>query len=174
MKILALLFCAVLAFAQAPKAPPYINVSAATLGANTFTATQTFNAPSGNVGVVLQINGVFKGSSAYISGSNSMYFGPDGAAILGINILANGNTGIGTPNPLGFFSVGASSQFQVSGTGVATQPSSIMTAAAPTVAASQIGFGGTTAAASNCGSLAGATGCVVINVAGTTRYVPYY
>ena len=45
---------------------------------------------------------------------------------------------------------------------------------APTVAAAQVGLGGTTAAASSCGSLAGAAGCMVINVAGTTHYVPYY
>lgn len=48
------------------------------------------------------------------------------------------------------------------------------TVAAPTVAAAQIGYGSTTAAATNCGSLSGAAGCVVINVAGTTHYVPYY
>lgn len=46
------------------------------------------------------------------------------------------------------------------------------TAAAPTVAASQVGFGGTTAAVANCGAVA--TACLVINVAGTTRYIPYY
>jgi hypothetical protein len=53
-------------------------------------------------------------------------------------------------------------------------PGAIFTAAAPTVSVSQIGFGGTTAAASSCGSLSGAAGCVVINVAGTPRYVPYW
>ncbi len=46
--------------------------------------------------------------------------------------------------------------------------------AAPTVAASQVGFGGTVAASSNCGTLVTAVGCLVINVAGTTRYIPYY
>lgn len=50
----------------------------------------------------------------------------------------------------------------------------IATAAAPTVSASQIGYGSTTAANSNCGTLASSAGCVVINVAGTTRYIPYY
>ena len=49
---------------------------------------------------------------------------------------------------------------------------STMTSAAPTVTSGQIGYGGTTAAAANCGSLS--TGCMVINVAGTTRYVPFY
>lgn len=48
----------------------------------------------------------------------------------------------------------------------------ILTAAAPTVAAAQVGIGGTTAVVANCGALA--TACLVINVAGTTRYVPYF
>ena len=52
-----------------------------------------------------------------------------------------------------------------------------LTAAAPTVAAGQIGYGGTTAAASNsnCNVASPApTECVVINVAGTTHFLPYY
>ncbi len=48
----------------------------------------------------------------------------------------------------------------------------MMTAAAPTVAASQVGLGSTTAAVANCGAVA--TACLIINVAGTTRYIPYY
>lgn len=48
------------------------------------------------------------------------------------------------------------------------------TAAAPTVSASQIGYGGTVTANTNCGTLAGSAGCVVINVAGTAHYLPYY
>lgn len=50
----------------------------------------------------------------------------------------------------------------------------ILGAVAPTVTTNQVSIGSTTAAASNCGSLASAAGCLVINVAGTTRYVPYY
>lgn len=50
----------------------------------------------------------------------------------------------------------------------------ILTAVAPTVAAAQVGFGSTTAVSSNCGTLLGGSACLVINVAGTTRYVPYY
>lgn len=48
------------------------------------------------------------------------------------------------------------------------------TGAAGTANSGQIRYGGTTAAASNCGSLSGAAGCVVLNIAGTTHYVPYY
>ncbi len=50
----------------------------------------------------------------------------------------------------------------------------LFTAAAPTVAASQVGIGGTVTANTNCGILASSAGCLVINVAGTTRYIPYY
>jgi len=50
-----------------------------------------------------------------------------------------------------------------------------LTAAAPTVAAGQIGYGATTAAQANCGGAGlGATACIVVNIAGTTRYVPYF
>jgi hypothetical protein len=37
-----------------------------------------------------------------------------------------------------------------------------------------VSFGSTTVAATSCGSLASAAGCLVINVAGTARYVPFY
>jgi hypothetical protein len=68
------------------------------------------------------------------------------------------------------------------GTGIAVNTSGVATAldglisagAAPTAAAGQIGYGGTTVASSFCGSLASAAGCVLINVAGTSHYVPYY
>ena len=48
------------------------------------------------------------------------------------------------------------------------------TAVAPTVSSNQIGYGSTVAAASSCGSLSGAAGCIVVNIAGTAHYVPYY
>ena len=50
-----------------------------------------------------------------------------------------------------------------------------LAAAAPTVAAAHVGIGGTVAAAANCNvAVPTPTACLVINVAGTTRYVPYY
>ncbi len=59
--------------------------------------------------------------------------------------------------------------------GVLDLPNEILTAAAPTVAAAQVGIGSTTAAAANCNvAVPTPTACLVINVAGTTRYVPYY
>jgi hypothetical protein len=69
-------------------------------------------------------------------------------------------------------------QLHIASNGAATFTSTvstsgtILTAAAPTVSASQIGYGGSVAASTNCGTIG--TGCVVINVAGTTRYVTYY
>lgn len=63
---------------------------------------------------------------------------------------------------------------------LAATPTVTLTSAAPTVAASQIGLGSTTVAAgaATCptGTVGGQTvqGCVVINVAGTTRYLPFF
>ena len=48
------------------------------------------------------------------------------------------------------------------------------TGAAATVSAGQIAYGSTTAAATSCGSLASSLGCIVVNIAGTTQYIPYY
>lgn len=48
------------------------------------------------------------------------------------------------------------------------------TGAAPTVASGHIAYGATTTANTSCGTLSGSAGCIVINVAGTTRHVPYY
>lgn len=62
--------------------------------------------------------------------------------------------------------------FSMSSSGVLTDAGSILTAAAPTVAAAQIGYGSTTAAASNC--LIAATTCIVVNIAGTNRFVPAF
>jgi hypothetical protein len=53
----------------------------------------------------------------------------------------------------------------------------LLTSAAPTVTTGQVGLGNTTATASNCnqgGTLSSVAGCLVINVAGTTHYVPYF
>ena len=69
-------------------------------------------------------------------------------------------------------SAGTTLEASMSFGGVLTDAGEIYTAAAPTVAASQIGFGSTVAASTNCGTTG--TGCVVINVAGTTRYITYY
>lgn len=60
---------------------------------------------------------------------------------------------------------------------LSVQGGAILASAAPTVAAGQIGFGATTAAASNCnqaGVLTSVVACVVTNVAGTVHYLPYF
>jgi hypothetical protein len=62
----------------------------------------------------------------------------------------------------------------VTGTQAFFNPGITLAGAAPTVSPSQIGLGSTTAASTSCGTLALAAGCMVINVNGTTRYVPYY
>lgn len=50
----------------------------------------------------------------------------------------------------------------------------IAVGAATVVSAGQIAYGGTTSVAASCGSIAGAAGCIVVNVAGTTRNVPFF
>jgi len=50
----------------------------------------------------------------------------------------------------------------------------VFSAAAPTTTTGQVGFGSTVVASSFCGSLSGAIGCTVINVAGTAHYQPYW
>ena len=75
-----------------------------------------------------------------------------------------GNVGIGTTSPGSLLTVN----------GATSSSTLLLTAAAPTVAAAQIGYGSTTAAASNCTfTVITATACLVINVAGTTRYIPF-
>lgn len=52
-----------------------------------------------------------------------------------------------------------------------------LTSAAPAVSSGQIGYGSTTAAASNCnqgGTLTSVTTCIVVNIGGTTHYVPVF
>lgn len=62
----------------------------------------------------------------------------------------------------------------ISGT-VGTFNTMTATAVAPTVSAAQIGYGSTTAAASNCNVTSPApTACIVVNIAGTVHYIPYY
>lgn len=58
-----------------------------------------------------------------------------------------------------------------------TTPGAILTAAAPTVAASQIGLGGTTAATATAGAgtlPATPVAFIVVNIAGTNFKIPYY
>jgi hypothetical protein len=57
------------------------------------------------------------------------------------------------------------------------QTSVMVTGAAPTAPSGAVSIGGTTATATNCnqsGTLTGVVGCLIINVAGTVHYVPYF
>lgn len=60
----------------------------------------------------------------------------------------------------------------LAGNGKLTTSGAVFYAAAPVVTAGQIGFGGSVAAPSNCGNAA--TKCLVVNDAGTQRYIPMY
>lgn len=52
--------------------------------------------------------------------------------------------------------------------------SNVVTSGTPTVSAGQVGFGATTAANTSCGTITLSTGCLAINIGGTTRYIPYF
>lgn len=73
-----------------------------------------------------------------------------------------------------------SSTGQMNSTGLVTSSvgffggNQTLTTAAPTVSAGQIGYGSTTTTTASCGSLAGAAGCITVNIAGTVRHVPFY
>lgn len=113
--------------------------------------------------------GTSAGSGVFATTTNTpLFFGTDGT--IRAEIFSDGGFSIGsTPSDPG------ANNLYVQGTttsGVVTAPGLIATAVAPTVASAQIGYGSTVAAASSCGS--GGTGCIVVNIAGTTRYVPYY
>lgn len=115
------------------------------------------------------VNFSFAGGRGFIGydGSNMDFEGFTGK---GANVQVNCSAfGTGCTNALAFTSTGAGTF-----SNAAQAPGLITTAAAPTVSAGQIGFGGTVAATGNCGTLSGDAGCIVINVAGTTRYIPYY
>ena len=58
--------------------------------------------------------------------------------------------------------------------GNTSAPAFTAVGSAATTTAGQISYGGTTIAASNCGSLSGSAGCLVISVSGVQRYVPYW
>lgn len=108
-------------------------------------------------------------ANANVSGNNNTYVG----------YLSGPGTAsqLGNCTALGASAVCDTSNEVVLGNSSVTKTlihSATFDVAAPTVAASQVGLGSTVVASSFCGSLAGAAGCLVINVAGTTRYVPYY
>lgn len=87
----------------------------------------------------------------------------------------NGNlTLLSASNATGIIFNGPSTTFGFINATAAEAVSFIATGAAGAVSAGQVSFGGTTTASSSCGTLAGASGCLIINVAGTTAHVPYY
>ncbi len=57
---------------------------------------------------------------------------------------------------------------------VTSEAGILMKGVAPAASAGQVSLGSAVAASSNCGSLAGAAGCLVINVGGAIHYAPYF
>jgi hypothetical protein len=95
----------------------------------------------------------------------------DSTVIYGLGVSA-GQLDIVSANTTAFWYL-SSKVASINSSGIFTSSGLVATAAAPTVSSNQIGYGSTVAAASNCGG-GSVTGCIVVNVAGTARYVPYY
>ncbi len=85
-------------------------------------------------------------------------------------LAAAGTAGIININTGGYTS--ANTRFSIAANGDITQTNCVLTKAPPTVSTGQIGFGNTIADASLCSGAS--TGCLIINVEGVTRYIPYY
>lgn len=89
------------------------------------------------------------------------------------SVIGNSSPTAGNANAVTYAQLFAAAP-QISTTGVAA------TAAAPVVGAGQIGYGGTTVAAGSgtcpSGTVGGQTvqGCIVVNIAGTSRNVPFF
>jgi hypothetical protein len=117
---------------------------------------------SANYGTISVGSGPFDGSTA------GFFVGSSNGTQIAVN-AASGSTA-----DLMNLQVAGVSEFRVASGGQVTTAGAITlaSAAAAVVSSGQVSFGATTAAVSNCGALA--TACLVINVAGTTRYIPYF
>jgi hypothetical protein len=148
---------------------------------------------AGNAGdpdVLFVIGNGMEAGSVYAD--RALVFNPSTAANTGTNILGNQKTNADdvlqlvrltdsgpTGNCLRFSNHAVNVDlFKVDITGQTTGTALVLTAAAPSVAASQIGYGSTTAASASAGSNGDVpgqvVGYVIINVAGTAMKVPYY
>jgi hypothetical protein len=160
-----------------------INSALSTTSGNaTLTVSQTtFNTAGGGGLAINMATGTVSNTSGTDTGVqiqptiNSLSGAPNYTVLsIAPKVTQQGTSGAGTYYLTGWYagSAGTTLEASVSFGGVLTDNGEIFTSAAPTVAASQIGFGSTVAASTNCGTLG--TGCIVINVAGTTRYITYY
>lgn len=119
------------------------------------TATGTLNACDGSEKGIQIYDGTGRFRFALDSSHNLQIQRLTGSGLIELNGIDNTPIGATTPS-----------------TGTFTTMT--VTSAAPTVSSGQIGYGGTTAAASNCNTAApSATACIVVNIAGTTHYIPY-
>ena len=153
---------------------------AVTIGQGGATVQQlTFTPNSGGSMGLGSANGgyglvVFTGTTQAFGFMSTNLFGTSSSAIGFVNgssVTGTADTVISRLGVAGLMGLGAS-QGDFSGT---LKLASLWATGSPaTAGAGQIAYGGTTAAASNCGSLASAAGCIVLNVAGTTHYTPYY
>jgi hypothetical protein len=115
------------------------------------------------------------GSWSYVAAINGYGFEAPSTAGFCVSSSTNPTGGVDTclwRASAGVATLGNGTQGDFSG--VLKLANVIATGSPSTASAGQISYGGATAASSNCGSLSGAAGCIVENIAGTTHYTPYY
>jgi hypothetical protein len=153
-------------------------------------AQSNYGLTTGQVPTATQWNGYFSGKVDFpATAGTTLEMGNGGGGFqsvtLGAGLTLSGTTLVanGTGLPLSGGTMTGTLTFDDGGSWGSTGPFTslpgsfggvTLTAVAPTVGSGQIGYGSTTTAATSCGSLSGAAGCVVINVAGTAHYVPYW
>lgn len=112
------------------------------------------------------------GVTSVVNNDGTLTISPTNGNVIASLALGNPNTWTGIQTfttPV----LGAATGTSITLSGIAKATTLTLTAVAPTVSSGQIGYGSTTAAVSNCG-ITGPTACIVVNIAGTTHYIPYY
>jgi hypothetical protein len=165
---------------------PVTTIAAAATGYGTGCATGTGQATTGGTGTGLTVN-----VTALWGVSNLINFTRQPATGFTTTTFGDtGDTGEVNINAAGYRYLRAAGLYLYLGGNGATNPIAVdnlnmynngyyrgvqfEASGAAASYAGGISYGGTTAAASNCGSLTGAAGCIVVNIAGTTHYVPYW
>ncbi len=167
------------------------------------TAANTLGLRSGTIAQTYQVYNTFTDASNYERGifdwnvtANTLTIGSQSAGTgtarnvllgpLGNALLAfrtGGNTRWLVNGPAGgHLQAGTDNTYDIGDSGAAGRPRNVyiagavnVAAAALTATAGQISYGSTTAAAANCNvAVPTPTACIVVNVAGTVRYIPYY
>lgn len=164
-------------------------------GWNTFIGSNTGSTSNNGAGSVTGSNNVGFGYQAALSlvgGSGNTCLGTKACSAI---TNGNGNIIISAPtgpdncangnesNVIALCGGGAGRSLTITGTNITSTSvatfagvvSGFTVTSSPIVStANQVSYGGTTFATSNCGSIAGAAGCIAVNIAGTLHFIPFF